>query len=141
MRLSDAVLAGSLLGGMKANDINHCALGAAGDAVGIKKQRRDALRPYRYYKILGTWPWLEANEEERGLEIMELFDHHVCTGKMTLEMLVEYIRKIEPPCGECCSFDCCCSRVEELEARLTAELRSSLPTATLPSSQLASRSS
>lgn len=67
------------------------------------------------------------NRFEHGGEIMELFDNKVSTGHMTLDQLVEHVRSIEPPCGECCDFDCCCERGAQVEAMLMATQAAASP--------------
>jgi len=121
MKLSSALELGSVLGGMKPQDINNCALGRAADAVGIPKQARPASTCTRIDAIYDRWPWLAANNEEHGQAIMELFDHHVCKGTMTLNALIEHIKTIEPSCPTCCGFDCCCARAEYLLEKMATE--------------------
>lgn len=123
MKLSDAIMMGSMLGRMESSDINTCALGVAATAVGIPLQKALVIPDVidRYRAIADRWPWLSSNNSEKMNDIMELFDNNVSTGHMTLDQLVDHVRSIEPPCGECCSFDCCCERGARVEEELLAK--------------------
>lgn len=114
MRLSEAAVLGLMLVcEMEPQDINLCYLGLAGTAVGIPLQSAGAAICHRIEAIYDYWPWLAANNETRGQEIMELFDEEVCRrGRMTFQTLNDYIKTIEPACGQCNTFDCCCTRAE-----------------------------
>lgn len=120
MRLSDAIMMGSMLCRMKMCDINACAIGVAATAVGIRKSNPSRSNE-RYDSISIQWPWLASNHNERMWEITELFDNKVSTSQMTIEQLVDHVRSIEPSCGECCSFDCCCERGARVEAEFLAQ--------------------
>lgn len=107
MRLSDAMMLGSVTCRMKKANWNSCALGCAGNAIGIPNwgnvgRHRDSL-------ILKAWPWLEqeCNCKENGISavvgthcymvhIFKKFDTDVCEGRMTLEALVDWVRQVEP---------------------------------------------
>jgi hypothetical protein len=57
--------------------------------------------------------WMAGQEQVSGLEaIWSRFDILVCAGRMTLEQLVDYVRSIEPDCGECNKFECTCVKDE-----------------------------
>ena len=114
MRLSDAMMLGSMMVSMKPGNWRACALGVAGTAVGIPVHQKR-----RHEAICDVWPWLASNHDERLCEIVELFDQRVCGGDMTFNELVEYVRSIEPDC-DCGTRNCCCNRVtdEEVEALL-----------------------
>ena len=75
MKLSDAIVAGTMLSDLRGNDINHCALGVAGTAVGIPLQKISSVRCYRYESIIGFWPWLARNNEEHAQIIMDLLQN------------------------------------------------------------------
>jgi hypothetical protein len=130
MFLSDAIVLGSTLGELKPYDINSCALGMAGNTMGIEKAeplyfgkvQADATvkdQNKRVDKIIEIWPWLRCMDSYPGeifkwtyaKIIMRMFDGEVCTGKRTLESLVEYIRSVEPKCGECHYFNCQCKNL------------------------------
>lgn len=131
MHLSDAIILGSTLGELKPYNINSCALGMAGNTMGITKARpfsnQEFLDPDlisqrgRIEAIINIWPWLRCMDRyprdvtgdkyTYGKLIMSMFDHEVCTRKRTLENLVEYIRLVEPECGECNYFHCQCKNL------------------------------
>jgi hypothetical protein len=97
----------------------------------------------RRMEILKRWPWTGVSVpfastptwcQEAALKLPQLevnaatvvtyisivtigFDHCVVAGKMTLEQLVDWVRSVEPSCGECCSFECGC---EKTQARVAA---------------------
>jgi hypothetical protein len=109
MRLSDAMMLGSTTVQMVPGDIRSCALGAAGNAVGIL---RDEYR--RLGRIQMEWPWLmnEIPKEVReaaptpilalpgyggfGRAITRTFNGPVCDGTITFEQLVDWVRSVEP---------------------------------------------
>lgn len=110
MRLSDAMILGSTMDKLELGDIDHCGLGVAGTAVGIPLSENLPQETWRSRLIGERWPWLTSNEDKHGINIAWLFDYKVCTGKMTFDALVAYVKSIEPRCGECNTFDCCCTR-------------------------------
>jgi hypothetical protein len=134
MKLSDAMMLGSVTVKMEAGDWNSCALGAAANAVGIPKEVPPIKCPLmgcvveihgvnRAEAIYGRWPWLQEitdyvpqtdfdSEEDFMDQIYGFFDDHVCEGKMTFEQLVDYVRSVEPACGVCNEFECSCVPVE-----------------------------
>jgi hypothetical protein len=83
----------------------------------------------RYEAILGYWPWLERNIPVPGedhyrslmMEIEYRFDQQVCRGYTSLSDLLNYIRSLEPACGECCSFGCICGEVAPLFRELVQQ--------------------
>lgn len=117
MKLSDSIILGSTTCKLKVGDLNVCAVGAAANAVGLPlmKNSRDFSRLEAVYNY---WPWLYGDNSS-GLrhmgEIAYLFDGQVCRGEMTLEQLADYVRTIEPECGECNQFKCTCKTVIEKE--------------------------
>jgi hypothetical protein len=118
VRLSDAMLLGSTMIELRPSNWHSCAIGAAGRAVGILP---DLEHPGRVVEnILDYWPWLEANHENRLCEIVTLFDQRVCRREMSLDQLIEFVRSIEPPCS-CGSYNCCCTRVEQVMDEMRAE--------------------
>lgn len=131
MRLSEAMMLGSVTCKMVPNDWNSCALGCSGNAVGIPEATpktffgSDQICPdgrVRIEHIAEVWPWLNdrmgnfAIPEGNlvcGMEaVWSRFDFQVCTGAMTLEQLSDYVRSIEPECGDCCRFECTCKPTE-----------------------------
>jgi hypothetical protein len=116
MKLSEAMLLGSTLVKMEACELSSCAYGAALRAVGILPHR------LTYVTVAERWPWTAADMDspltsgmlnEAGCSVYEKFDFDVCTGRMTFEQLVDYVRSIEPECGRCNSFQCVCEVVDE----------------------------
>jgi hypothetical protein len=120
---------------------NYCALGMGANAVGIPESSpsEDGDGSKRRLAIEAMWPWLNREDNfwlrvhlaelyaiphdhwprlsfEIALErpwnfVAVVFNHNVFPGTMTLEQLVEYIRKTEPECAECNRFDCHCHDV------------------------------
>jgi len=122
MKLSEAMMLGSTTCKMLPADINSCALGCAGNAVGIPLCVAREGGWQRLQAIQDRWPWLSDSLSE---VIWTLFDNHVCCGEMTLEQLVDYVRSVEPACGECNQFECSCPRtaaVYEHKEELTNSL-------------------
>jgi hypothetical protein len=136
MRLSEAMMLGSTTCKMIPNDWNSCALGAAGNAVGIPQANKKVLGQsqicpdgnLRIGKIGDAFPWLLDNYHAFMGVIYHLFDRDVCEGKMTFEQLIDYVRSIEPECGECCKFECSC--VKQAAAIPVAELVTPCPPTT-----------
>ena len=58
----------------------------------------------RYVHIYEKWPFLYL----KGNDIWGKFDHMVCKGEMTFEELVDWVKSIEPECGECNEYQCIC---------------------------------
>lgn len=110
MKLSEAMMLGSTTCKMIPGDINSCALGCAGNAIGIKNFDRGQAG--RLDLIIRRWPWLEEGDWRGHFyqKIYQLFDSRVCFGSMTLEKLADYVRSIEPDCGECNQFECTCKK-------------------------------
>jgi len=114
MKLSDAMVLGTTTCKMKAGDINSCAIGAACNAVGMKEQGDwrgvDGFSRYRESRLV--WPWLNSPSPSRYGDAMRniylLFDLEVCEGTMTFEELIQYVRSVEPSCGDCNEFECSC---------------------------------
>lgn len=118
MKLSEAMMLGSVTCKMVRGDLNTCALGAAANAIGIAKMANKADWS-RINSIKKVWPWLdeEVSRLERNIDgIVFRFDDMVCFGKMTLEQLADYVKTIEPSCGDCCKFDCSCVKAETADA-------------------------
>ena len=126
MKLSEAMMLGSVTVKMEPHSIQTCALGAAGNAVGIPNGMdvlyRGAIYLNRLYHIMNEWPWLKkACVCGRGCLVAgncvsTRFNDEVCEGKMTFEELVDYVRSIEPECGACNEFQCTCSKPEPTKA-------------------------
>jgi hypothetical protein len=110
MQLSTAMMLGSTTCRMKWGDIQTCAIGAALNALGEPKK-------HRYERAVEVWPWLDApspHDTDHLMDIYSKFDGPVCRGEMTFEQLVDYVRSIEPSCGECNRFICACVKAEEV---------------------------
>jgi hypothetical protein len=112
MRLSEAMMLGAATCKMEAYDIDTCALGSALNAVGVPQRSWDPLDSiFRYRQVESRWPWVYSSPV--GLtQIVDLFDRKVCSGEMTFEQLVDYVRSIEPDCGNCNRFDCTCTKTK-----------------------------
>jgi hypothetical protein len=135
MRLSEAILLGDSL-----RDRNWdvfldttttppcgCALGGAQLAMG-----RTDIQGYR-----DLWPWVhdKAAMESEFRDL--LYEDHigvvdaaghpnffdVVKGSCTIEQLADYVRSIEPSCGECNQFTCTCVQKTD-EVSTVAELQS-----------------
>lgn len=117
MKLSEAILLGSVMHPLRKGDWNRCILGCAANAVGVPEVipisnsiKRSIER--RIDAIKAHWPWL--NRETQLYTITYYFDQQ----KMTFTEIVDYIKRVEPPCGECNDFDCCCERAADVLAAL-----------------------
>lgn len=113
MRLSDAMILGSLTCKMEPMNLRSCALGAAANACGLVE-----FKPHSFARldaIFEAWPWLATNTHRFCHEITTRFDKSVCAGAMTIEQLIEYVRSIEPSCGMCNEFRCTCVTSETAE--------------------------
>lgn len=119
MKLSEAMMLGSVTCKMVIADWNSCALGCAGNAVGIPQMKgsfANECNPARFGLIARAFPWLSDTENptdaddgnHHALEIWSTFDNQVCKGEMTFEQLVDRVRSIEPSCGDCNRFECAC---------------------------------
>jgi hypothetical protein len=118
MKLSTAMMMGSATVKMEAGNWNSCAIGAALNAMGVP-QGNDESGIDRVIDAAfdPLWPWLRSKDPRQSqlAHITLLFDKSVCTGKMTFEQLVDYVRSIEPECGECNRFQCSCRPQEIVE--------------------------
>lgn len=114
MKLSEAMMLGSTTCKMQATNWNTCAMGAAANAVGVPQ----GIATARLAAIKKIWPWLKGDSADANFPrfgpahhlaaIWRRFDNRVVWGEMTLEQLVDYVRSIEPECGECNRFECSC---------------------------------
>jgi hypothetical protein len=157
MYLSEAILLGSTLDKLEPYDINHCALGMAGNTMGVPKAIKFlsqevpiegilASQNERIGNIIKIWPWLRCmdkcpefmnmtlvpwNLSEKytyGKIIMAMFDYNVCKGEILLEQLIDYVRSVEPECGECGYFNCQC---KNLKAMITVSAEEKVAYATV----------
>jgi hypothetical protein len=120
MKLSTAMMLGSTTCKMVPGDWNSCALGCAGNAVGIGQGVRREASGFiwmsdgrgRSQHIYDVWPWLNGEKMFWAALIWGKFDSKVCSGEITLEQLVDYVRSIEPSCGDCNKFECSCVKSE-----------------------------
>ena len=105
MRLSQAMMLGSTVVKLRTGDLRYCAYGAA--------LRSEGARP-AYSEVIRLWPWTQHGNDnylcELGVSVYQKFDLNVCNGEMTFEQLVDYVRSIEPECGECNRFECICPK-------------------------------
>jgi len=146
MRLSEAIMLGSTTCVLEAGDWNSCALGAACNALGVPadfigtevtlmKQKFRVREFIREDEIAKYWPWLTGElsffvafegvdrfSQEPWLAstwlemIYVAFDDLVACGHWSLEALVDWVRSVEPECGECCEFECTCGEEDQAEA-------------------------
>lgn len=98
-----------------------CMMGAALIAVG--KAEDENNRNAR--AVLREWPWLSdisdlETQYAFETEVTERF-HLVARGEMTYEQLIDYVRSVEPECGECCRFECICAKQSEMSVESTVE--------------------
>lgn len=110
MKLSEAMMLGSVTCKMVPLNMNSCAFGAALNALGVPQEEPSYMR---YPSLRRLFPWLiddESRLSDQAKEIYGRFDYEVCEGEMTLEQLVDYVRSIEPDCGECNQFACICTK-------------------------------
>jgi len=115
MKLSEAIMLGSTTCKMERANWNTCAIGCAGTAVGIEVSASLRSSLLRARRILQEWPWLNCLSEREycySEEIWTRFDNEVVPGYMTLEQLVDYVKSVEPDCGECKQFSCSCKKTE-----------------------------
>lgn len=115
MRLSDAMMLGSVTCRMERYNWNSCAIGCAGNAIGIPNWGN--VGQGRQNLLLQVWPWLlqpchcamcvavTMNRENAQLvgwvetycgHITSAFDFDVCQGGMSFEALVDWVRSVEP---------------------------------------------
>ena len=137
MRLSEAILLGATTISLEPGNIDSCALGSAANAVGLPSTsdlipaNPSLSELARYHLIFEEWPWLKNkwgmvdHGWEYYLDIARKFDTQVCTGKMTIDQLSDYVRSIEPNC-DCNTFECCCDRITSETADMFAALSKSV---------------
>src|ERR1700761_7836111 len=126
MKLSDAIELGLMIPPeLKAANMNYCALGKAADAIGLE-QDKSVWNGNRWNNLRKRWPWLKV----RGgwlfsfqLKIAFLFDRQFSKGDSSLAILktIDYVKSIEPECGECNQFTCVCQPAETVEENVYAE--------------------
>lgn len=93
-----------------------CAIGRAWFAAG---QTADDW--HSGCSFCNVWPWLWMKGDTLG-HVSILFMEHL-RGQRTFESIVDYVRSIEPECGECNRFDCTCAKEPQPEDRLVCEAR------------------
>jgi hypothetical protein len=123
MKFSEAFMLGITTCKLLPRDVNSCAFGCALNAMGVPQVangKRTVDTIPRYRELARLWPWLSTGAEigmgimrepvpsAVGESIYTKFDEEVCTGKMTLEELHDYIKSVEPEC-ECCRSRCDCA--------------------------------
>jgi hypothetical protein len=124
MKLSEAILLGDSL----RTRTNGCYLNTrtsppCGCALGGAQLAMGRTEDMAFHEL---WPWLQdispdgvswraevGCDNERGFEA-------VMGGSISIDQLADYVRSIEPSCGECNRFDCTCTtehkQVESTEA-------------------------
>jgi hypothetical protein len=113
MKLSEAMMLGTVTVLLEPFKMDSCALGAAANAVGITHENHG-----RGIEIAERWPWIVDRDGRRpwsthGSTIASKFNDDVCSGRRTFEWLVDFVRFVEPECGECNRFDCTCVKAEQ----------------------------
>lgn len=131
MKLSEAMMLGSVTCKMEPSNLSTCALGAAANAVGIPTFEDLPIPGLRPAEIAKTWPWLltarfapQPPWRLWGAHIADLFNQQVCRENLTYEQLVDYVASVEPGCGECNERVCSCVglRIEEVPADIQKPL-------------------
>src|ERR1700733_5770950 len=126
MKLSEAMMLGDSLRvrngeyfiGEKDGVCVGCAIGGAILAVGHRDSwDRFELWPWlqsqcpsRLHLHSGSWTWQDRIGCEAPNEEFPGGFTSVCRGESTFEKLVDYVRSIEPDCGECNQFECTCQK-------------------------------
>lgn len=116
MKLSEAMMLGSCLVKMEPMNMASCAYGVALKSIGLNGE--DGGIGPRYDLLIQSWPWLNNgdgtgwNLSDTACSIYEMFDYDVCGSKITFEELIDYVRSVEPSCGECNRFECDCVKEE-----------------------------
>lgn len=123
MKLSDAMVLGATITKLRAFCLDHCALGAAANAVGIERAWLSSGQSYengRWVAIEQYWPWLKKQShidlggwtvQTYWSQVADTFNEEVATtGRMTFDQLVDYVRYVEPECGKCNQFTCTCEK-------------------------------
>jgi hypothetical protein len=107
MKLSESIMLGEVI--MPRNQGESwlskdcgCAIGRAYVANGGSFEEFAKVLHYRVFTEM--WPWAG----DCILGGISLFFSQVVAGTKTIEQLVDYVRSIEPECGECCEFTCGC---------------------------------
>lgn len=109
MKLSVAMMLGDSLRARNAtiwydpNTNCGCAIGGAALAVGERSMWMV------HQDFLKMWPWLDFPI----LSAISKKFYNVVEGRETFEELVDYVRSIEPECGECNTYVCTCKKTLE----------------------------
>lgn len=111
MKLSEAMMLGSGKCKMIPKELDTCALGVALWAIGMPTKEHGISL---YSNVRKAWPWLNLLANGSVWDFMETvyerFDGEVCSGKLSYEQFVDWVRSIEPDCGECNQFVCICQK-------------------------------
>jgi hypothetical protein len=103
---------------------NCCALGVAANAVGIPASEDGSVLGLRDRRrsIPLEWPWLKESYDNTNymMYISNSFEFY----GLSIPSLVEFIRSVEPDCGECNNFQCTCVglRIQEMPAAVQKPL-------------------
>jgi hypothetical protein len=146
MKLSEYIILGSTAfppndgdswfgSGALPNDKCGCAMGRAWLAAGRTVQEwmgainsfpDSLINGHGYGCSLATfafglqWPWLRNSQPVCG-RISQMFNR-VVKGELTIDAIAEYVRSIEPSCGECCKFNCTCHKKLPVETKEISEV-------------------
>jgi len=128
MKLSEAADMGRTITTMCVGDWMGCYLGSAANALGMPEPKRTDRNPSqpgvygetidstdRVDALLNYFPWLESNEEHYLVAITSLYDQ-----TEDFDRVSGFVKAVEPPCGSCNTFDCCCERTKGMYDELTA---------------------
>lgn len=128
IKLSEYIMLGiGTVETMVAGDINSCALGIALNAAGVPAINKVSWMSVnaRYFALYVMWPWLSEPVEPTSRvdwcdAVWTRFDNCVIRDRsMTIEQLADYVKSVEPECGECNRFKCTCNTMT-LSGQVTA---------------------
>lgn len=121
MKLSEAfILASMVETPVREHDWDHCALGCAGNVAGVPPEIEVTLMGTTFSlherpdTLVNKWPWL--NEENKQYHDTYLWQiSNMFEDGVSLTEIANYVRAVEPECGQCCRFDCTCEKAVQQE--------------------------
>ena len=123
MKLSDAMVLGDSLRTrnsdvylMKKRDGSYCGCAIGGAFLAAAEDARPGhIDEY----ISSHWPWLDEDHPSLPCLWRSVIGRHreegfqaVMDGKITFEQFIQYIKSVEPECGQCNTFKCQCQAVD-----------------------------